>query len=203
VEDHLGALKLSLSFMAPEADAYRIGTYISGLSRRMRVVAVDAVSLCPRVLDLRALDLAVSFSVAAEAKRFRIGFGKNHFAVLRRLVAGIARFIRIGTMREFLDQLWPVGLMYGVTGQAISLFERLSPVGLDKRLVFYIMTAHAQRVRLCVQVKTGFRIPPRSLLVNDVTGVAPHIERGMPAPICGDVQPLVVTSEAKVLLLIA
>ena len=65
------------------------------------------------------------------------------------------------------------------------------------------MTTNAQRVRLGIKMKIGFRISHRSLFVNDVTGVAPHIERGMPASICGDIQTLVVASQAKVLLLIA
>jgi hypothetical protein len=65
------------------------------------------------------------------------------------------------------------------------------------------MAAHTQRVRICAQMKIGFRISRRSLFVNHVTGVAPHIERRMPAPIFGDVQSVVVTSEAKVFLLVA
>jgi hypothetical protein len=65
------------------------------------------------------------------------------------------------------------------------------------------MAAHTQRVRVCAQMKIGFGIRRRSLFVNDVTGVAPHIERGMPAPICGDAQSVVVTFEAKVLLPVA
>ena len=52
-------------------------------------------------------------------------------------------------------------------------------------------------------MKIGFRISCRSFFVNDVAGVASHIERRMPAPICGDVHPLVVTFEAKILLLVA
>jgi hypothetical protein len=138
--------------------------------------------------------------VASDAKRFGIGFSKNHLAVLRRLVAGIARFVRVWTMWEFLDQLRSIGLMYGVTGQAIRLFERLSPVGIDKGFAFYIMTANAQFVRVGAQMKIRFGISRCSLFVNDVTSVASHIERGMPAPICGNVQPVVVTTEAKVFL---
>jgi hypothetical protein len=95
------------------------------------------------MLDFRALDRVGSFSVAYDAKRFGLGFGENHFAILRRLVADIARFVHIWEMCKFLDQLRPVGLMYGVTGQAIRLFERLPPVSFDKRLVFYVMTTHA------------------------------------------------------------
>jgi len=95
-------------------------------------MAVGAVALCPRMLDLRALDPVGSFSVALNAKRLRIGFGKYYFAVLWRLVAGTTRFVRIWTMREFLDQLWAIGLMYGVAGQAIRLFKRLPLVGFDK-----------------------------------------------------------------------
>jgi hypothetical protein len=200
VEDHLGALKLSLILMAFEADGHRIRTYISRFPRRVRVVAVVAVSLCRCVLDLRALDRVDSFSVAIDAKCFGIGFGKDHFAVLRGLVAGIARFFCVWSVRKFLHQLRPVGLMHGVTGQAIRLFERLPPVGIDEGLIFYVMTAHAQLVWLCAQVQIGFRISRCSLFVNDVTGVASHIKRGMPAPICGVVLPLVVTFEAKVFL---
>jgi len=203
VEDLPRALKLSLSAVAFEADAHGIGTQISGLSRGVRIVAVAAGSLCARMLDLRALDPAGSFSVALDAKRLGIGFGKNHFAVLRRLVADVARSTRIRRMREFLDQLRPVGLVYGVAGQAIRLFKRLSPVGFDKRFAFDIVAADTQRVRICVQMKIGFRIFRRSLFVNDVAGVTPHIEGGMPAPIGRDVQSVVVTSEAKIFLLAA
>jgi hypothetical protein len=96
------------------------------------VVAAEAVSLGPCMLDLRGLNHVGSFSVAFDAQRFGIGFGKHHFAVLRGLVTGIARFVRIRAMGKFLDQLRPVGLMYGVTGQAIRLFERLPPVRFDK-----------------------------------------------------------------------
>jgi hypothetical protein len=203
VENLLGALKRSLIAMAFEADVHRIGAQKPGLPRCVRVVTATAVSLCPGMLDLCALDHVDSFSVAFDAKRFGIGFGKNHFTVLRRLVAGSARFVRIWTMREFLHQFGPVGLMYGVTGQAIGLFERLLPVGFDKRLAFYIMAAYAQRVRIGVQMQTGFRISRRSLFVNDVAGIAPHIQRGMPAPICGYILPFVVTFEAKVLLAVS
>jgi hypothetical protein len=62
VKDCLGTLQFCQIAMAFEAHAHRIGTHISGLSRRVRVMAFDAVFLCPRVLDLRALDLADDLS---------------------------------------------------------------------------------------------------------------------------------------------
>ena len=102
-------------------------------------------------------------------------------------------------MPEPLGQLRPVGLMCGVTGQTIGLAERLPPVGFDERLVFYIMTRRTQRVRLRSQMKIEFRISRRPCFVNYVTGVAPHIEGLMPAPICRDVQPDIVTFKTKVL----
>jgi hypothetical protein len=168
----------------------------------MRVVAAEAVSLRSRMRDFGTLDQGDGFRVASDAKLFGIGFDKDHFAVLGRQVAGIARFIRVRTMHEFLDQLRPIRLVHGVAGQAIRLLERLPLVGCDKRLARHIMAPYAERVRVGTQMKIGFRISPRSLFVNDVTGVAPHIEGGMPAPIRGNAQPVAVTFEAEVLLLV-
>jgi hypothetical protein len=136
VKDLLRSLELSLIAMAFQACVHRIGTHQAGSSRSVRVVAVRTVSLRTRMLDLRTLDLAGSFRMASNAKRFRITFAKNHFAAYRRLMAGIAGFVCIGAMRKFLDQFRPVGLMHGVAGQAIGLFERLPTVGFDEGLAF-------------------------------------------------------------------
>ena len=81
------------------------------------------------MLDRRALDLAGCFSVTSDTKLIRISLGKDYMAILRRLVAGIASLPSIGSMRKLLDQLGPVRLMNGVTGQAIRSFEWLSLMG--------------------------------------------------------------------------
>ena len=65
------------------------------------------------------------------------------------------------------------------------------------------MATHAQFVRVCAQMKIGLGISRLSRFVNNVTGVAPHIERRMPAPICGDIHPVDVTFEAKIFLPVA
>jgi hypothetical protein len=56
-------------------------------------------------------------------------------------------------------------------------------------------------VGLGAKMKIGFCVSRWAFLVNDVTGIASHIERGVPTPFCGGLHPFVVTSEAKVLLL--
>ena len=55
---------LRLFFMAAKAGINRIRTHISGGSRPVRVMAVDALPLSSRMLDRRAFDLPGSFFVA-------------------------------------------------------------------------------------------------------------------------------------------
>ena len=106
-------------------------------------------------------------------------------------------------MHELLGQFWSGRLVCGVTGQTIGSAERLSLVRFDERLVLYIMACRAQRERVRGQMKIEFRISRRPCLVYYVTGVAPHIERTMPAPICRGVRLDAMASEAKVLGLVA
>jgi hypothetical protein len=64
----LGHLKLGLSGMTPGAGTYRIRTQKTGFVPRMRVMAVDAITLRSRMLHLRVLHLFCDFLMAREAK---------------------------------------------------------------------------------------------------------------------------------------
>ncbi len=72
VKDLLGSLKLGLSGMTlgVGAGTYRIRTHKTGFVPRMRVMAVDAITLRSLMLHLRVLDLFCDFLMARKAQLF-------------------------------------------------------------------------------------------------------------------------------------
>jgi hypothetical protein len=64
VKDLLGALKFGLCGMTPGAGTYRIRTHKTGLIPRVRVMAVEAITLRSNMLHLRVLDLFCDFRMA-------------------------------------------------------------------------------------------------------------------------------------------
>jgi hypothetical protein len=121
-----GTLELRDLVMTLEAGVHRIGTHKPGILRRVRIMTAQAVFLRSLMLDGRALYLIGCLLVAFGAKLFGIGFGQNYFVILGRQVALGARFVGIRHVREPLGQLGSIGLMDGVTAEAIGLFKQLS-----------------------------------------------------------------------------
>jgi len=61
------------------------------------------------------------------------------------------------------------------------------------------MAAYAKSVRIHTQVKIRLRVPNRTLLVDHMAGITPHIERGMTAPRIGNAHAIEMALETKVI----
>ena len=82
---------VALFGVAGQASVHRIGLEESRSAAGVRIVASRAVALRARMLHLGLLDLLRLLAVTGHADRFGLRLCQDDLAVLRRLVAGIAR----------------------------------------------------------------------------------------------------------------
>ena len=113
-------------------------------------------------------------------------------------MADVAGFFGKGSMCKLLDQLSPVGLVHIVATETIGPAQRLTMVGIDKLLLFHVMTFHTQLLRRFSLVELEFRLCRIPRLVHDVTGIAPSIQGGMPTPLFRYIQTSRMTSQAEI-----
>lgn len=165
----------------------------------MRIVAVGAIARRSRMRHLRAFNLLGFFVVAGHAERLRVGLRKHHFAVLRGSVAGVARLVRERRMQELPHQLRCVGLVRVVAARAIRGRKGLVVMRLLQTGVLDVVAVHAERWSSLGQMEIELGFADLSGLVRRVAGVASHVERGVTAAFCGDVQSLRVTTKTEIL----
>jgi len=87
--------------------------------------------------------------------------------------------------------------------QTVGRREGLIVMRLLQALVFRVMTIQAQSRRALRQVKLVFYAEISTGFVADVTSVAPHVERGVPATFFVSIRSLVMAGEAQVLFFVA
>ena len=87
----------------------------------------------------------------------------------------------------------------GTTGRG----KRLPLVSLDERLVFDVVAVDAQGWDRLRQVIVEFLFPPFADFVSRMTGVTPHIERGMATSFFRHIQPLRMAIETEIFPLLA
>src|SRR5208283_116082 len=90
--------------------------------------------------------------------------------------------------------------MWIVALHAVSGGERLALVRFDECCVFGIVAVKAQGRRGFGQVIVELHLALIAALVDDVARIASHVERSVAAARAGNVQSLLVTSEAEVLV---
>ena len=93
--------------------------------------------------------------------------------------------------------------MWIVAGSAVRAGEGLVLMTLDKLLVFGVMTIEAQSGSILRQVERKFWFASIAGLVGHMAGVATHVERGMFAAFFRNIEPLGMTLETKIAVLIA
>ncbi len=106
-------------------------------------------------------------------------------------------------MREGLHQLRLRRLVRIVTLNAVRCAEGLFAVRLDERCVFRIVAVDTERWHGLGQVLIELDLADLSHFVGDVASVAPHVESGMTTALLRNIKPLIVASEAEVVLLLA
>jgi len=104
---------------------------------------------------------------------------------------------------ERLRQLRLKRLVRIVTVQAVGLLKRLAPMRLLGLLIVSVVTAPTERRRIFRQVELIFPLVRFANLVRRVARGATHVERGMAAPLRGNIQACRVASETKILSLAA
>jgi len=118
-------------------------------------------------------------------------------------MADVAGFLDKGGMCKLLDQIRPVGLVHIMATKTIGPAQPLTMVGIDKRLILYVMTFHTQLLRRFSLVELEFRLCRIPILVHDVTGIAPGVQCGMPTPLCRYIQTDCMAFQAEILGLAA
>ena len=152
------------------------------------------------MLHLGRGDLLGHILVAHHAQGLHILLRQHNFAVLGRRMASVALLAFKRIVQEGLHQLRRLGLVRIVALQAIGFVDGLVLVGLEHRRIFHIVAVKAQRRRVLGQVIREFALRGVACLVNNVAGVAAHVERRVPAAALGNVHTRVVTSQAEVFL---
>ena len=181
---------VSLIAVAGQAGIDRIRLDEARRLAGVRIVAGDAFALRPRMLHFRLLDLLGLFGVTCHAQRLGIRLRQDDFAVLCRLMAGVARATGEGRMGELLHQLRLRRLVRIVTLNAIGCGEWLSLVRLDQAGIFHIVAVDAERRSGFGEVVIELQLARLARLVNGVAGLAAHVQRHVPAAFLRDVEPL-------------
>jgi hypothetical protein len=152
---------------------------------------------------LRLLNLFRLIAVAGHTKRFHVGLRQNDFAVLGRGMAQVARLVGEWRMQELPHQLGRCRLMRIVATGAIRRGERLIVMRLLQAGVLHVVTIDAQRRSALGQMKIELSLPRFSGLMRGVAGVASHVEGGVAAAFFGDIQSLLVATQAQILPLVS
>ena len=144
--------------MASQANVHRIRLRQVRESAGVWIVAVGAISGRSRMLHLRLLDQLRLVGVAGNAKVFDVRLRQNHFAILRRGMAGIATLVRKRRMGKLGHQLRRCGLVRVMALQAVRRTKRLVLMRLLQGRIFRIVAIHAQRRSRFRQVKAVFNV---------------------------------------------
>lgn len=165
----------------------------------MGVVAVRAVTLRSRMLELRLLDLLGLVRVATDTDFPNASLGQYYFSVLCRFMADFAEFLAKRRMHKRLHQLRPRRLVRVVTTHAVCLSERLALVRFDQTGVSSVVTIQTECRGCLSEVICKFQVRRISGLVGNVASVTAEIEGFMTTAVLGNTHPCVVAGEAEIL----
>jgi len=192
---------LGLVGVAGQAHRDWVGLHEARSFAGVRVMAIGAITLGSRVLNLCRGDLLRLIVVAHHAQGLHILLRQHYLPFFGRLMAGVALLTLKGVVQERLHQLGRLGLVRVVALKAVGFVDGLIPVRLDHRRIFHIVTVETQSGRGFGQVIREFALCGIACLVSDVAGVATHVERRVTAASLGGVHAHAVTGQAEVLVL--
>ena len=187
---------IRLIAVARQASLHGIGLQEARRLSRVRVVAGDAFPLGSGMLHFRFFDFIRLVGVAGQAKRARVGIRQNDFALFGRLMARIAHLVLERIVQEGLHQLWLVRLMGIVALQTVRGAEGLAHVSFLQIGVFDVVTVNAEGRNIFLEVRREFDLAPIAILVGQMAGVAPRVERRVTAAVLGNVHAFGVATEA-------
>ena len=153
----------------------------------MRVMARDALARGTGMLHLCCFDLLSLVFVAGQAERPAISVRQDDLSFFGRLVAAVAHLAFERSVQEGLHQLRLCRLVGVVALQAVGGSERLILMRLLQRGIFHVMAIDAKRGDILFQVGCELDLSLLTVLMSEMAGVAPHIERRVPAAFFGNV----------------
>jgi len=174
--------------MAVEADINRVCFWQARLIAGVRAVTISAIARRTGMLHLRGFDQLGFIVVAGYAQSLGIRLRQDHFSVLRGRMANLALFVGKGWMGEFRHQLGSRRLVRIVAAHAIGSFKRLVLVSLLQVRAFYVMASDTKFGNSFGKMEVKLSLADLSGFVGNVTTVAAHIERRVPAAFLGYVQ---------------
>src|SRR5215469_15930836 len=142
--------------VAFETDAYRIALRQSGVGARMRAMAIGAIALCSRMLNLCLRDQLSFVGMAGDTKIFYVRLSKNDLAIFRRSMAGGARLLGKRGMEKPCHQLGRRGLMRVMAAGAVRCREGLILMCLLEGLILGVVAIQAERRHALGQVELVF-----------------------------------------------
>ena len=173
--------------VAAQADIDRIGLGQSWLPAGMWTMAVGAIARRSRMRNFRRVDQFGFLVVAGHAERLGVGLRQYYFSILGRRMADFTLLVGKRWMRELRHQLRRRRLVRIVTAQAIGRSEGLILVRLHKGRILGIVAIKAERWSSLGQMESVFNREVGPRLMRNVAGLASHVERGMAAPLFGNV----------------
>lgn len=190
--------------VAAEADVYRIRFWQSRIGARVRIVTVGTVPGRSRMLHFRLLDLLDLVRVARDAQIFHVRLCQDNLSGFRRGVTGLApALFGKWRMEELGHELWLRRLVRVVALQAVRCRKRLVLVRLLQGCICRIVAIQAQGGGSLRQVKAVFSRRFCACLVDDMAGVAAHVEGRVSTPFLRNIRALRVTSETEIVFLFA
>ena len=189
--------------MAAETDVDGIGLRQPRIGASVRIVAVGAIAGSAGVLHFCGVDQLGLVVVACDANFFCGGLSEDDLPIFGSGMAHVAALVGEGRMHELCHQLGRRGLVRIMAAQAVGGGERLTLMRLLKAGGLGIVTVQAKggcgfremELVLGREIGAGF--------VGGVAGIAAHIERGVAAAFCRNIQALRVAVETEVLALFA
>lgn len=174
--------------VAAETDIHAVGFRQSRLTAGVGIVAVSAIAGSAGMLYLGGLDLLAFVVVAGEAQRLCVGLCEYNLTVFGRRVACVAAIPLERSVLELGHQLGRVGLVRIMALHAVGLRERLVIVRFLELLVVGVVAVETKGGARLGQMKFVLLRGLRTGLMSEVTGIATHIECGVPAAFLRDMQ---------------
>ena len=169
----------------------------------MRVVAIGAITLRAGMLNFCGLDVLSLLVVASDAKRLRIFFGQDDFAIFSRLVTrGAGILIGERSVYERVLEFRTLRFMRIVASHAIGLFEWLIVMSLFQIRTRCVMAIKTKGWSRFGEVVIEFALADFASLMGDVASAAPHIECCVAASALRDVDTDLVATQAQIFIFI-
>ena len=148
-------------------------------------MAVRAIACGSWMLKRGSLDLLRLVRVAAHAQLFDLSLNQNNLPALRRGVTRVALLLGEGIVRELLQQLRAIGLMWIVAFKTIGFAEGLAAMRIDEPrqdLSQRIVRAIGKVARDTGQIENGYRLLANTGLNSgqEVPHLHVHIFAGRP-----------------------